>query len=145
VVDKQKPFNHLLCPDNEGENMYTDYITPIRSKLLKNEEYMEWTAQFGINYSLIEALWTDIEELGTIDKFCNKFCNYYWNLSSIQVKAMQFASIECVGCSKINRYGNEQTEEIAQATTFLRYHAGLFNENNIPDCNLIGCHHDKQR
>ncbi len=124
--------------------MYANYINPIRKQLFIDDEYTEWVGEFGLNYSLIEALWTDVEELGNIDVFCKKFADYYWNLTSIKEKARRFASIECVGSSRLNRYGNEQTQEIAEATAFLRYNVGLFFKIELPTCDSIGCRYNKK-
>lgn len=124
--------------------MYSNYVHEIRKQVFTNTKYSKWVSKFSMNYSLLEALWTDIEEIGDIDNFCKRFCYYYWPLQQIKEKSQLFASIECVGSSKINRYRNEQTETIAQATSFLRYSVDLFNDYNLPECDTINCYHRKK-
>jgi hypothetical protein len=124
--------------------MYADYVNQVRGQLFADDEYAEWVAQFGLNYSLVEALWTDIQELGNIDRFCEKFAHYYWNIPAIKEMARRFTTIECVGSSRLNRYGNEQTEEIAQATSFLRHVTGLLSKGEAINCDIIGCRHSKK-
>jgi len=99
--------------------MTSEYIDLIRTDLFKTK-YKKKVSTFMMDYSLLEAYWKDSEELGDIDSFCKKYSNYYWNKNKIKKFAKTFASIECIGNSKINRYGRTPSEEIVQITKFLR-------------------------
>jgi len=111
--------------------MTSDYIDLIRTDLFKTK-YKKKVSTFMMDYSLLEAYWKDSEELGNIDNFCKKYSTYYWNKNKIKKFAKTFASIECIGNSKINRYGRTPSDEIVQITKFLRNELNVsYNGNDI--------------
>lgn len=99
--------------------MNSEKIELIQKKLFK-PEYKELISDFMINYSLLEAYWTDTEELKDIDNFCKSHSHYYWSKPEIKEYAGVYADIECVGSSRIDRYGSIPSDEIIQVTMFLR-------------------------
>ena len=102
-------------------------------------KYKKLVSNFMMNYSLLEAYWIDTEELQNIDNFCKKFSNYYWSKSKIKEYAIIYASIECIGSSRIDRYGRTPSNEIIQITMFLRDELNICYENiNILDTTLNG-------
>jgi hypothetical protein len=111
--------------------MTSEYINLIRTDLFKTK-YKKKVSTFMMDYSLLEAYWKDSEELENMDRFCKKYSSYYWNKNKIKKFTKTFASIECVGSSKINRYGRTPSDEIVQVTKFLRDELNIiYNGNNI--------------
>lgn len=93
------------------------------------------------NYEAIEGFWRKrYPNKDGFDALIKEFGGDIWMDIRIQKIATQFASFECVGSS--NNWLLEQTEEIAKATAYLRYHASLFKRNNLT-CQKINCRKHK--
>jgi hypothetical protein len=90
------------------------------------------------NYEWLEHYWRYKYRNGdnSINDFIVEKGKFYWGLEIIRNFAREFASMECVGSNKNDRYA--QTDEIARATMYLRYSCNLLNEET-PTCNLIKC------
>lgn len=116
--------------------MDANLIQEFRRKIASDEEYRRSRRDFHENYEWMEAYWR--EKYRDLDQFCRVCGPHFWSLEEARNSAREFASDECVGSSKNPSY--EQTEEVAKATMYLRYRAGLFRaEDEIPDCSTIGC------
>ena len=97
---------------------------------------------FHENFEWLEHYWRSKcdNSQDYYDRFIMNAGYFYWHIHQIRDLAKQFASIECVGSSTNPRH--VQTGAIAQATMYLRYCCGLFDEE-IPTCIQIGCRKHK--
>lgn len=111
------------------------FINKFREKLSEDTEYHKFRQDFHENYEWLEGYCRG--KSISCDTFCKKYGAYFWSLSQIQELAKEIAFDECVGNSDNGNY--EQTQEIAKATMYLRYKAGLTTSKVIPDCSSIGC------
>ena len=118
------------------------FINEFRMKIRRDYDYYSARRDFHEHYEWLEAYWWC--KFGSMDEFCKKYGSYFWSLAKIRNLAKNFAFSECVGNSNDAHY--EQTQEIAKATMFLRYKAGLTApEEENPNCAIIGCRNWKSR
>jgi len=118
--------------------MLTDIITKIRS----DNDHLTDRRILHENYEWLEHFWRKKYNNGdnSIDNFIDEKASFFWQIENIKNFARQFASIECVGSNKKDDY--TQTEPVAQATMYLRFHCDLFN-GNVQHCDSIQCRHHK--
>lgn len=120
--------------------MNANLIQNFRRKIASDAEYRRSRRDFHENYEWIEAYWR--ERFDDVDQFCRMCGPRFWSLEEVRNSAREFALEECVGNSENPSY--EQTREIAKATMYLRYRAGLWEtEDKIPDCSTVGCRESK--
>jgi hypothetical protein len=113
-------------------------IDDFRNKILNDEKYHKLRRDFHENYEWLEAYWGLQFGNNGFEQFCKEYGTFFWSLTPIREFARNFAFIECVGSSNNPNY--EQTQEIAKATMFLRYQAGLTTmEGKILECSDIKC------
>lgn len=136
------PISLSSYVDNKKMSWYimdADFINDFRRKLAEDCCYHKSRQDFHENYEWIEGYWR--ANSMDCDRFCIKYGAYFWSLPIIQELSKEFAFSECVGNSTKPNY--EQTDEIAKATMYLRYNAGLPAPDGIPDCSSIGCENNK--
>lgn len=120
-------------------NLLTDVIRNIRA----DNEHLNDRRIFHENYEWLEGYWKDNfnRHNGSIIDFISHRGVYFWNLIEVRNIGKEMASIECVGSSR--NPDLLQTQEIANATMYLRYYCHLF-EDGIPSCEEIRCRQHKR-
>ena len=122
--------------------MDAKFISEFRRKIMRDNEYHSARRDFHEYYEWLEAYWRC--KFCSMDEFRKKYGSYFWSLVKIRNLAKNFAFSECVGNSNDTNY--EQTQEIAKATMYLRYKAGLTApDKEILNCSTIGCQNRKSR
>jgi len=110
--------------------MISQEINDFRRKLTEDAENREIRRSFHENYEWLESYWQQkFNGNNGEQQFCNMHHEFYWQIEDIKIVAKEFAVIKPVGNSNNN---NEPTEHTLRATYFLKYHAQLFLENELP-------------
>ncbi len=121
-----------------------DAFTLIRvfNSLKSDKSYLADRSTLHHNYEALEGFWRHhfFDKSDPFDQFIKEFGPTLWQLNKIKALATQFTSIECVGSSNTGDF--YQTEEIAKATMYLRYHSKLFKKS-FPTCESIECRNHK--
>jgi hypothetical protein len=118
--------------------LLTDVINAIR----RDDDHHSCRRVLHENYEWLEHFWRYKYNHGdlSIDDFIRDKGTFFWAMNEIKELAKEFASIECVGSNKEPEYA--QSEEIARATMYLRYHCSLFDDKT-PTCEGIMCRQHK--
>ena len=110
--------------------MNAQQIRLFREKLKNDKENHTIRRRLHENYEWLEAYWQNkYKGNNHIDKFCNEFENFYWEINDIKEVSREFAFYPPVGSSKNNF---EPTISIQRATYHLRYFAEIIEEE-FPD------------
>jgi len=73
-----------------------------------------------------------------LDKFCQRFGDYYWNLEELRESAWELAGQGCVGKST-DEY--KPSDEVIKATMFLLHKTEIKpGKDEVPGCDAVNCH-----
>jgi hypothetical protein len=118
-------------------------LIQVFNSIKSDKSYLADRSTLHHNYEAIEGFWRRrfFDKVDPFDQFIKEYGPALWQSNRIKALATQFASLECVGSSNTGDF--YQTEEIAKATMYLRYHSHLFKKNS-PSCESIGCRNHKK-
>ena len=122
--------------------MRAEELIHVRKAIRRDQEYYEMFRGFCVDYMWLEGYWGQCSERGGIDRFCQRFGEYYWDLKELKRRAWELAKQGCVGNSKC---GYEPTDEVIKATMFLVHRCGLGDHSGAAsDCRAMVCYRTRR-
>jgi hypothetical protein len=118
--------------------MQAEELIAVTDEFKANPEYREARRNFHERYEWLEGYWRQCPGIGNLDKFCQRFGDYYWNLEKLRESAWELAGQGCVGKST-DEY--RPSDEVIKATMFLLHRAEIKpGKDEVPGCDAMDCH-----
>jgi len=115
---------------HQKEKMKAYEIKMFRERLEEDPDNRDSRRSLHEQFEWLEAYWQEnYKGNNNVDKFCEEYDEFYWNIPDLKEVALRLAGYPPVGSSKNNF---DPTESVQRATYFLRHNSDLM-EDGFPE------------
>lgn len=105
--------------------------------LQHDEPHREARRDFHEGYEWIEGYSRQHPELGSMERFCNRFGDYYWRIGEFRDLAWELGRQGCVGNSLDDNYF--PAPQVIRATMYLLHRTVIGEGRDVNECSDMDC------